>query len=77
MAVSTLDSAGVLRRYAELLQKLPDATSLAALLGVSSAVVDNVPLVQAGCPPGAHRVSTLDRPPSRCLKSPWTRRYGN
>lgn len=62
MAVSTLDSAGVLRRYAELLQKLPDATSLAALLGVSSAVVDNVPLVQAGCPPGVHpRLSSVKR----------------
>jgi len=49
MAVSTLDSAGVLERYARFMQTVTggNATTLAALLGVSSAVVDNVPLVQA------------------------------
>eukprot|EP00434_Breviolum_minutum_P028145 symbB.v1.2.024900.t1/scaffold2381.1/size80542/6 len=49
MAVSTLDSAGVLSRYALFMQRVTggNPTTLAALLGVSSAVVDNVPLVQA------------------------------
>lgn len=49
MAVSTLDSAGVLSRYALFMQSVTggNPTTLAALLGVSSAVVDNVPLVQA------------------------------
>ncbi|CAK9079742.1 Sodium/proton antiporter 1 (AtNHD1) (Na(+)/H(+) antiporter 1) [Durusdinium trenchii] len=48
MAVSTLESAGVLSRYALFMQRVcPEPTKLAAILGVSSAVVDNVPLVQA------------------------------
>lgn len=47
MAVSTLESAGVLSRYALFMQRVcPEPTKLAAILGVSSAVVDNVPLVQ-------------------------------
>mmetsp|Transcript_21115 Transcript_21115/g.66779 ORF Transcript_21115/g.66779 Transcript_21115/m.66779 type:complete len:641 (+) Transcript_21115:144-2066(+) len=49
LAVVALDCAGVLQRYAEFLAELCGGSSLAisALLGVSSAVVDNVPLVQA------------------------------
>jgi len=49
LAVVALDSAGVLQHYAEFLAELCGGSSLAisALLGVSSAVVDNVPLVQA------------------------------
>jgi len=49
LAVGALDSAGVLRAYATMLVKLcgPSPLTLAALLGVSSAVVDNVPLVEA------------------------------
>jgi len=49
LAVVALDSAGVLQHYAEFLAELCHGSSVAisALLGVSSAVVDNVPLVQA------------------------------
>jgi len=49
LAVVALDSAGVLQHYAEFLAELCSGSSVAisALLGLSSAVVDNVPLVQA------------------------------
>ncbi|CAJ1420209.1 unnamed protein product, partial [Effrenium voratum] len=49
MAISCLDAAGVLKQYAETMHKVTKGSpmALAALLGVSSAVVDNVPLVQA------------------------------
>lgn len=49
LAVGALDSAGVLRRYAILLAEKTGHSQLAlcALLGVSSAIVDNVPLVEA------------------------------
>jgi len=49
LAVVALDCAGVLQRYAEFLAELCHGSALAmsALLGVSSAVVDNVPLVEA------------------------------
>jgi len=49
LAVVALDSAGVLRRYAEFLVGLcgRSPVALSSLLGVSSAVVDNVPLVEA------------------------------
>jgi len=49
LAVSTLDNVGVLNLYAEWLKDVTgnSAVMLCSLLGVSSAVVDNVPLVQA------------------------------
>merc|ERR1712211_139353 len=48
-SVSALDSAGVLREYAHFLLRTfgSSPVSLCTLLGVSSAVVDNVPLVDA------------------------------
>merc|ERR1719158_1090761 len=47
-AVGALDSAGVLARYAKAMKDLCQGspTTLCILLGLSSAVVDNVPLVQ-------------------------------
>lgn len=49
LAVGALDTAGVLRDYAERLVRLCGGSPalICTLLGVSSAVVDNVPLVQA------------------------------
>jgi len=49
LAVGALDSAGVLRRYATNLVQATRGSpvALCTLLGLSSAVVDNVPLVQA------------------------------
>jgi len=49
LAVVALDAAGVLRRYATwMMEAFGDSPiMLSALLGVSSAVVDNVPLVEA------------------------------
>uniref|UniRef100_A0A7S4SLB3 Citrate transporter-like domain-containing protein n=1 Tax=Alexandrium monilatum TaxID=311494 RepID=A0A7S4SLB3_9DINO len=49
LAVGALDSAGVLRDYATMLVRLcgPSPVALTTLLGISSAVVDNVPLVEA------------------------------
>jgi Na+/H+ antiporter NhaD/arsenite permease-like protein len=49
LAVGALDTAGVLDSYATLLNRLcaGSAVAICSLLGVSSAVVDNVPLVQA------------------------------
>jgi len=49
LAVGALDTAGVLRDYAQRLVRLCGGSSvlICTLLGVSSAVVDNVPLVQA------------------------------
>jgi len=49
LAVVALDAAGVLRRYAAWMMETfgDNAVMLSALLGVSSAVVDNVPLVEA------------------------------
>jgi len=49
LAVGALDTAGVLDTYAEMLVRLcaGSPVAIASLLGVSSAVVDNVPLVQA------------------------------
>eukprot|EP00932_Pfiesteria_piscicida_P003094 SRR837773.13005.p1 GENE.SRR837773.13005~~SRR837773.13005.p1 ORF type:complete len:181 (-),score=66.13 SRR837773.13005:34-510(-) len=49
LAVGALDAAGVLHTYADLLVKLcgKSPVAICSLLGVSSAVVDNVPLVQA------------------------------
>eukprot|EP00429_Kryptoperidinium_foliaceum_P069390 CAMPEP_0176066318 /NCGR_PEP_ID=MMETSP0120_2-20121206/33094_1 /TAXON_ID=160619 /ORGANISM="Kryptoperidinium foliaceum, Strain CCMP 1326" /LENGTH=581 /DNA_ID=CAMNT_0017399921 /DNA_START=48 /DNA_END=1793 /DNA_ORIENTATION=+ len=49
LAVGALDTAGVLERYAELLVSWCGGSPIliCTLLGVSSAVVDNVPLVQA------------------------------
>jgi Na+/H+ antiporter NhaD/arsenite permease-like protein len=49
LAVSALNAAGVLQMYAEWLVRLCDNSpfAIATFLGVSSAVVDNVPLVQA------------------------------
>mmetsp|Transcript_134997 Transcript_134997/g.349801 ORF Transcript_134997/g.349801 Transcript_134997/m.349801 type:complete len:582 (+) Transcript_134997:80-1825(+) len=49
LAVGALDTAGVLDTYAEMLVRLcgNSPVAIASLLGVSSAVVDNVPLVQA------------------------------
>lgn len=49
LAVSTLDNVGVLNLYAKWLKDVTgnSAILLCSLLGVSSAVVDNVPLVQA------------------------------
>lgn len=49
LAVSCLDSAGALEAFAEILADVShgNAMLLCSLLGVSSAVVDNVPLVQA------------------------------
>eukprot|EP00933_Yihiella_yeosuensis_P004934 TRINITY_DN109346_c0_g1_i1.p1 TRINITY_DN109346_c0_g1~~TRINITY_DN109346_c0_g1_i1.p1 ORF type:complete len:198 (-),score=29.66 TRINITY_DN109346_c0_g1_i1:53-646(-) len=50
LAVGALDSAGVLRRYATLMKEITGGSrlELCLLLGLSSAVVDNVPLVEAG-----------------------------
>eukprot|EP00930_Biecheleria_cincta_P013471 TRINITY_DN11987_c0_g1_i1.p1 TRINITY_DN11987_c0_g1~~TRINITY_DN11987_c0_g1_i1.p1 ORF type:complete len:551 (-),score=101.37 TRINITY_DN11987_c0_g1_i1:116-1768(-) len=49
LAVSCLDNSGVLHAYAEALAEITGNNTmlLCTLLGVSSAVVDNVPLVQA------------------------------
>jgi len=49
LAVGALDTAGVLHSYAEMLRRICKGSSVAicSLLGVSSAIVDNVPLVQA------------------------------
>jgi len=49
LAVGALDCSGVLRRYAAILRQLcaDNVVVLCSLLGVSSAIVDNVPLVQA------------------------------
>mmetsp|Transcript_56918 Transcript_56918/g.120966 ORF Transcript_56918/g.120966 Transcript_56918/m.120966 type:complete len:558 (+) Transcript_56918:96-1769(+) len=49
LAVGALDAAGVLHDYAKMLVKLchGSAAMICSLLGVSSAIVDNVPLVQA------------------------------
>jgi len=49
MAVASLESAEVLHRYSEFMEEFTHGSPLAltSLLGVSSAVVDNVPLVQA------------------------------
>jgi len=49
LAVSALDTVGVLEDYAELLVRVcgNSPVLICSLLGVSSAVVDNVPLVQA------------------------------
>jgi Na+/H+ antiporter NhaD/arsenite permease-like protein len=49
LAVGALDAAGVLQMYAEWLVRICDKNpfAIATFLGVSSAVVDNVPLVQA------------------------------
>merc|ERR1712157_337696 len=49
LAVGALDTAGVLDAYAAYLVRFcnGDAVLISSLLGVSSAVVDNVPLVEA------------------------------
>jgi len=49
LAVATLDNAGVLKLYASWLENVTGGSTvlMTSLLGVSSAVVDNVPLVQA------------------------------
>lgn len=49
LAVGALDTAGVLEDYAKILVRLCNNSSvlICSLLGVSSAIVDNVPLVQA------------------------------
>jgi len=49
LAVGALDTAGVLTSYAEMLVRLcgHSPVAICTLLGVSSAIVDNVPLVQA------------------------------
>jgi len=49
LAVGALDTSGILDDYAELLRKLcgNSPVAICSLLGISSAVVDNVPLVQA------------------------------
>eukprot|EP00930_Biecheleria_cincta_P091192 TRINITY_DN806_c0_g1_i1.p1 TRINITY_DN806_c0_g1~~TRINITY_DN806_c0_g1_i1.p1 ORF type:complete len:583 (-),score=107.49 TRINITY_DN806_c0_g1_i1:333-2006(-) len=49
LAVATLDNVGVLQLYAKWLKDVTgnSAVLLCSLLGISSAVVDNVPLVQA------------------------------
>lgn len=50
LSVAALESADVLKRYSEFMQEVTGGSALAlsTMLGVSSAVVDNVPLVQAG-----------------------------
>jgi len=49
LAVGALDAAGVLQTYADLLVRLvgDKPVAICSVLGLSSAVVDNVPLVQA------------------------------
>jgi len=49
LAVSALNTAGVLKAYAELLVRLcgDSPVLICSLLGISSAIVDNVPLVEA------------------------------
>mmetsp|Transcript_12300 Transcript_12300/g.39384 ORF Transcript_12300/g.39384 Transcript_12300/m.39384 type:complete len:140 (-) Transcript_12300:510-929(-) len=49
LAVGALDTSGILDDYAELLRRLcgNSPVAICSLLGISSAVVDNVPLVQA------------------------------
>jgi Na+/H+ antiporter NhaD/arsenite permease-like protein len=48
LAIDALDSAGILKQLAGWLNEhLPSTTMLAALIGLASAVVDNVPLVAA------------------------------
>merc|ERR1711953_653589 len=49
LCVGALDTAGVLKQYADFLISICGGSSvtIAALLGVSSAIVDNVPLVEA------------------------------
>jgi len=49
LAIGALDAAGVLKEYAEMINELckHSAVRLSILLGLSSAVVDNVPLVEA------------------------------
>jgi len=49
LAIGALDAAGVLKQYATMITKLckNSAVRLSILLGLSSALVDNVPLVEA------------------------------
>eukprot|EP00930_Biecheleria_cincta_P049241 TRINITY_DN34489_c0_g1_i1.p1 TRINITY_DN34489_c0_g1~~TRINITY_DN34489_c0_g1_i1.p1 ORF type:complete len:626 (-),score=120.72 TRINITY_DN34489_c0_g1_i1:145-1953(-) len=49
LAVGALDAAGVLKQYSRFMNKITrgSAVKLSILIGVSSAVVDNVPLVEA------------------------------
>merc|ERR1712014_162437 len=62
LAVGALDSAGVLRSYATFLVKLcgHNPLSLCSLLGLSSALVDNVPLVEAAI--DMFRETAVDEP---------------
>jgi len=48
LSVGALDAAGILRSLAEVLDKsIPDVNLVATLIGVASALIDNVPLVAA------------------------------
>lgn len=48
LSVGALDSAGILRSLAEILDKtFPNETIIATLIGLASALIDNVPLVAA------------------------------
>lgn len=48
LSVGALDSAGILRSVAEFLDKtIPSETLVATIIGLASAVIDNVPLVAA------------------------------
>ena len=48
LSVAALDSAGILRSVAEFLDgSVPDRSLIATIIGIVSAVIDNVPLVAA------------------------------
>lgn len=58
LSVSALDSAGVLRQFALFLdQQIPSESVVAMLIGLASAVIDNVPLVAATM--GMYDLSTV------------------
>lgn len=58
LSVGALDSAGILRTLAELLDKtFPNQEVIAALIGFASALIDNVPLVAATM--GMYQISDI------------------
>ena len=48
LSIGALDSAGILRSLAEIMDKnIPSETLIAAVIGIASSIIDNVPLVAA------------------------------
>eukprot|EP01025_Chloroclados_australasicus_P018667 TRINITY_DN19901_c0_g2_i1.p2 TRINITY_DN19901_c0_g2~~TRINITY_DN19901_c0_g2_i1.p2 ORF type:complete len:239 (+),score=37.14 TRINITY_DN19901_c0_g2_i1:61-717(+) len=58
MSIASLDAAGILKDLAQFLEShIPSQTIIAAVIGLASAVVDNVPLVAATM--GMYDISTV------------------